>query len=123
MADHAGASKKTEHHKRWEYCLRVCQPDDAIRRHESALYSQARPSDRLQPHQGSRQDHFSQAAPASDSLRAGLHICEAIQLCLTAFDLCFKRGTKLTACVQTTIANQTRMCESCPSGQAPDSII
>eukprot|EP00965_Chrysotila_dentata_P214464 6188198-Pleurochrysis_carterae.AAC.1 len=32
QADHAGASKKTEH-KRWEYYLRECQLDGSIKAH------------------------------------------------------------------------------------------
>ncbi|NJR41756.1 MAG: hypothetical protein HC767_02915, partial [Akkermansiaceae bacterium] len=33
QADHAGASKKTEHYKRWEYYLRECQLDGSIKAH------------------------------------------------------------------------------------------
>eukprot|EP00965_Chrysotila_dentata_P154983 5120849-Pleurochrysis_carterae.AAC.1 len=32
-ADHADASKKTEHYKRWEYYMRECQLDDAVKAH------------------------------------------------------------------------------------------
>eukprot|EP00965_Chrysotila_dentata_P228618 6196709-Pleurochrysis_carterae.AAC.1 len=32
QADHAGASRKAEHYKRWEYYLRECQ-FDAIKAH------------------------------------------------------------------------------------------
>eukprot|EP00965_Chrysotila_dentata_P049000 1625357-Pleurochrysis_carterae.AAC.4 len=33
QTDHAGASKKIEHYKRWEYFLRECQLDGAIKAH------------------------------------------------------------------------------------------
>eukprot|EP00965_Chrysotila_dentata_P033348 1110300-Pleurochrysis_carterae.AAC.2 len=33
QADHAGASKKTEHYKRWEHHIRECQLDGAIKTH------------------------------------------------------------------------------------------
>eukprot|EP00965_Chrysotila_dentata_P130344 4309732-Pleurochrysis_carterae.AAC.2 len=60
-ADHATALKETEHYKRWEYYLRECQLDSAL---SSALHPHVRSSGRL-PLQGSRQNHFCQAAPGS----------------------------------------------------------
>eukprot|EP00965_Chrysotila_dentata_P194613 6176473-Pleurochrysis_carterae.AAC.1 len=48
QADPAGASKKTEHYERWEYCLLECQLNVSIKAHF------IRTCDRLaDPHQGS----------------------------------------------------------------------
>eukprot|EP00965_Chrysotila_dentata_P039549 1314588-Pleurochrysis_carterae.AAC.1 len=33
QADHAGASKKAEHYKRWKYYLRECQLDGSTKAH------------------------------------------------------------------------------------------
>eukprot|EP00965_Chrysotila_dentata_P151573 5009604-Pleurochrysis_carterae.AAC.1 len=60
-ADHAAALKETEHYKRWKYYLRECQLDNAL---SSALHSHVRSRSRL-PLQGSQQNLFCQAAPAS----------------------------------------------------------
>eukprot|EP00965_Chrysotila_dentata_P107763 3559284-Pleurochrysis_carterae.AAC.3 len=55
QADHAGASKKAEHYKRWEYYLRECQLDGSITAQPLRLH--VRPSCRL-PHQDSQQITF-----------------------------------------------------------------
>eukprot|EP00965_Chrysotila_dentata_P025719 854558-Pleurochrysis_carterae.AAC.1 len=40
QADHPGASKKTEHYKRWEYYLREFQLDGAIKAHFTRMCDQ-----------------------------------------------------------------------------------
>eukprot|EP00965_Chrysotila_dentata_P178991 5911122-Pleurochrysis_carterae.AAC.1 len=41
QADHAGASKKTDHYERWECYLRECQLDGSIKAHFICTCDQA----------------------------------------------------------------------------------